>query len=172
VNQQLRDFFQSPSRETYLALRELIISSDAYDPYSDEVEAAGALCEYKKTEEARDAMQKAMGNLMLSPRAHYLLGFLHSKLGNDQAAQMECAIAQACIEGILSTGDGTPHNPFIVVRTSDEYDVLEHFGKEMKKQALSEAGDKHFDVIECKDGAEFWFDISDAIGQLRKRYPE
>ncbi len=48
-----------------------------------------------------------MGNLILSPRAHQLLGFLHHKLGDEQAATMEMIIGNACIEGILATGGGS-----------------------------------------------------------------
>ena len=99
-----------------------------------------------------------------------MLGFLHSRLGDDQAAQMELMIGHACVEGILATGDGSAENPLIVVRTSDEHDVIEHLEKEFKQQFLTRTGDKHLDLIECKDGFEYWFDITVAYDHLSKSF--
>ena len=170
VREELIQFIQSPDRGTYLAFREKIIASDAYAPYSDEIDTVGELYEQQKIEDARNVLQKAMGNLMLSPRAHQLLGFLHHKLGDKQAAQMEMMIGQACLKGILATGDGSANRPFIVVRTSDEHDVIEHLEKELKLQSLTHKSDKHFDLIQCTDGTEYWFDISDAYNKMSKSF--
>lgn len=170
MREELTQFIQSPGRGTYLAFREKIIASDAYEPYSDEIDTAGELYEQQKIQDARDVLQKAMGNLMLSPRAHQLLGFLHHKLGDEQAAQMEMMIGQACVEGILATGDGSADEPYIVVRTSDEHDVIEHLEKELKQQSLTHKNDRHLDLIQCTDGTEYWFDISDAYIHLSKSF--
>jgi hypothetical protein len=109
-----------------------------------------------------------MGNLMLSPRAHQLLGFLHHKLGDEQRANMEMMIGIVCVEGILTTGDGSQESPYLVLRTSDEYDVLEHFEKQLQQQSLLHRDGRNFDRIECTDGTTYWFDITDAYNQLGK----
>ncbi len=166
MREELIQFIQSPDRDTYLAFRAKLIASEGYEPYSDEIDAAGELYEQQKIEEARDAIQNSMGNLILSPRAHQLLGFLHHKLGDEQAAQMEMMIGQACLEGILASGDGSANNPYVVARTSDEHDVIESLGKQLKQQSLSHSDDKHLDLIQCTDGSEYWFDITDAYNQL------
>lgn len=168
MREQLIQFIQSPDRDTYLTFRAKLIAVDGFDPYSDEILLADELYEKQKIHEARDTIQNAMRNLMLSPRAHQMLAFLHRKLGDEHAAQMEMLIGQACIEGILASGDGSTNNPYIVVRTSDEYDVIESLGKQFKQQALTHKDDKHFDLIECTDGSEYWFDITDAYNQLSK----
>jgi len=95
---------------------------------------------------------------MLSPRAHQMPGFLNHKLGDEKAAQMEGMIGRACIEGLLATGDGTEQRPYIVLRTSDEHDVIEHFERELKQQSLTNSDDKHIDLVECTDGSKYWFD--------------
>jgi leucyl aminopeptidase len=59
-------------------------------------------------------MERAMSNLLLSPRAHRLLSFLYAKEGNEEAAAMEFEIAETCIQGILATGEGSRENPFLV----------------------------------------------------------
>ena len=172
MREELVQFIQSPSRETYLAFREKVISSDEYQPYSDEVDRAGKLYAEEKLEEARDAIQGGMRNLILSPRAHQLLGLLNHKLGDEKSAQMEMMIGYACLEGIFATGDGSSEKPYIVVRTSDEHDIIEHFEKELKQQSLVRSGDKHLDRIECTDGSEYWFDITDAYNHLSQSFGE
>lgn len=67
MREQFFDFIQSPNRDSYLAIRELVISSDQYNPYSREMDAAGELYEQEKLEEAAETIQQALGNLMLSP---------------------------------------------------------------------------------------------------------
>lgn len=168
MHEELIDFVMSQDRDSYLEFREKVISSDSYQPYSDELDTAVELCDQEKWEEARDLVQNAMGNLILSPRAHRMVGFLHHKLGDDQAAQFESMIAQCCLIGIQATGDGSVDDPFIVVRTSDEHDLIEHLGKQPQQQSLTHQGDRHLDVITCVDGTEYWFDITAAHNQLSK----
>ena len=66
MREELIKFIQSPDRTTYLAFREKIIFSDAYQPYSDEIATAGELYEQGRLVEARDTVHNAMGNLVLS----------------------------------------------------------------------------------------------------------
>lgn len=168
MHEELIDFVQSLDRDSYLAFREKVIALDSYEPYSDELDTAAELCEQGKWEDARDLVQNAMGHLILSSRAHRVLSFLHHKLGDDQAAQFESMIAHCCLIGILATGDGSVDDPFIVVRTSDEHDLIEHLGKQLEQQSLMHQGDRHLDVIKCIDGTEYWFDITVAYNQLSK----
>lgn len=170
MKEEFIKFVQSPNRETFVALREKVISDAAYDPYSDEIHDAGELFENDKFEEALSKLQDAMPNLMLSPCAHNMIGYVHHKLGNSEAAQMEVIIGEACLQGILSTGDGSKANPYVVLRTSDEYDVLKHFEKSLKTQSLQNEGEKHFDLLQCTDGTEYWFDITDAMNNLSKKF--
>ena len=150
MNNDLLAFFESPDRENYLAVRKHLISSDDYDPYSDETDKAGELIEQNDLEKARDKLTSSMGNLLLSPNAHQMLGFLHHKLGNEEAAEMELTIAHACILGILDTGDGTKDNPYIVVRSSDEYDVMMYLEKDFGA-IVATVNDRHFDWGWCKN---------------------
>lgn len=166
MRDRFNEFLKAPSVETYLAVREALIASDGYQPYSNEFDTAGQLYEEGKLSEACGVMERAMSNLLLSPRAHRMLSFLYFKEGNEEAAGMEYAIAESCLQGILATGEGSLEKPFLVVRTSDEYDVLEHFDKKLAQQSLRGGDSKRFDVISCVDGTEYVFDITDAYNQL------
>lgn len=169
MKEQFANFIESPNRQSYLALRETIVNSDDYQPYSaDAFESAERLYEQQELDQAREVLIAAMPNLLLSPRAHLMLSFLYSKQGDERSSQMELMLASACIDGILATGDGSAQSPYLVTRISDEYDVLDHFDKQLASQALRQSDDQHLDVIRCTDGSEIWFDISDAYNQLNK----
>jgi hypothetical protein len=168
MHEQLLQFLESPNRENFLAIREEVIQSELYDPYSDECDQAGDLFELGKLEEARNVLQKGMGNLILSPRAHQFLSFLFHKLGDEQSARVEMLIGHACIEGMLASGNGSEASPYMVLRTSDEYDIIESLEKEFRQQSLVPKGEKHFDVVECTDGSTFWFDVTDSYNRLTK----
>jgi hypothetical protein len=75
----------------------------------------------------------------------------------------------ACTEGILGTGDGTADHPYLVVRVSDEYDILRHLKKRSTSQGLRRKDDKSCDVMTCADGSQIWFDVSAPFNRLMRR---
>ena len=166
VQEQMLKFVETPSRELYLSLRESVVSSKAYDPYSDEIEKATEMLGEQRFEEARDFLQKSMGNLLLSPRAHVLLATAYTELGDDERASSEHKTAHACIQGILATGDGSNSKPYVILRTSDEYDVIRHMKLVVRGQGLQDLDGKYFDVIDIGNGSQLWFDITDAFKKL------
>ncbi|MCA8999591.1 MAG: DUF4919 domain-containing protein [Planctomycetaceae bacterium] len=166
LNERILELLQQPGRSSYLALWEIVTRSADYQPYSDGLRFANELASEERWVEAIEAAHATMPNLLLSPRAHLLLAYLYDQLGNDRGVQMEVLFAQACLEGILDTGNGTAEAPYLVTRTSDEYDVLEHLEKTFTQQALCEQGNRHFDVLTCGDGSELWFDITEPYSRL------
>jgi hypothetical protein len=117
------EFVQSPRRDSYLAVRSALISSDGYDPYSDDLYHAEELVVQKAFTAARDKLLESMPNLLLSPRAHHLLAIIAEETGDKQSSLMEGLIASACAKGIMATGAGSKTNPYLAVRTEDEYDI-------------------------------------------------
>src|SRR5262245_31281261 len=112
-------FLESPTRETYLAVHEAVSTSEQYSPYSNEMDSIDDLLEQERYADIRAQISESMPNLLLSPRAHLLLGLVSDRTGDEKGAQMERFIATACAEGILSTGDGSRERPYLVLRTSD-----------------------------------------------------
>lgn len=172
LDQLFGDFIESPERETWLELRQQVIASDAYQPYSDEFSTAEELLDLYELVDARAALEDTMPNLLLSPRAHRLLAEIESAGGDVPAAERERIIANACIEGILATGDGSEEHPWLVLRPSDEYDVLAHLGKRPDMQSLVRGDGKRYDLITCTDDSEVWFDVTEAFEQLGKSLGE
>ena len=159
-------FVQSPNRESFLAVRTAVISSNFYDPYSKDFEEIDELVESGKFDEASEKIAAAMPNLLLSPRAHMISAFLAERSNDQQRTEMEDLISVACCEGILATGDGSKDNPYLVLRTSDEYDVIEYCQQKISGQALINDGEQHFDLMQLEDGTEMWFDVTDAFKKL------
>jgi hypothetical protein len=168
IDQLFADFVESPDRGAYLAVRRQVVASHAYQPYSDEFTTAEEFLDLYRLDEARAALEETLPNLLLSPRAHRLLAEIESADNDVQAADRERRIADACVAGILATGDGSEQQPWLVLRTSDEYDVLAHLGKRPEMQSLVRGDGKSFDLISCTDDSEVWFDVTDAFEQLGK----
>lgn len=166
------EFVKAPSRNTYLAIHEAVVSSEQYNPYSQEMSSIQDLLDEERYEDARRSLSEAMPNLLLSPRAHMLMGFIAEKTGDADGSQLERYFASACAEGILATGQGSKESPYVVLRTSDEHDVVQYLGKEFVSQALINEEPQHYDVITCADDSEFWFDISIPYNKLAQTLGE
>ncbi|MBM4041312.1 MAG: DUF4919 domain-containing protein [Planctomycetes bacterium] len=162
-------FLEKPGKETYLAALKAVTEAEGYDPYSSDLDDLWPLIKEGKFQEAREKREKAMPNLLLSPRAHGLAAMAAEALDDAAKAKSEREAAAKCIEGILATGDGSPDKPYLVARVSDEYDLLRHLKKARTSQGLHHKDGKSFDVMNCADGTEVWFDITVVFDSLSKR---
>lgn len=157
---------QAPTRENYLRLWEVVTSEPEYAPYSDPYGPLEQLLEAGENERARVRLAEVLGNLMLSPRIHVVAGVTARRVGDTKAADIERVFYFRCVDAILATGDGSPAAPYLVTRTTDEYDVLFHLNKELARQALTRDGDRSVDVMTCTDGSELCFDITRPLSTL------
>lgn len=163
--QQFMALVEEPNGKNYLAARTTLRTSTSYRPYSNHLEKTHELLETDLLTEAVDLLMAALPNLLLSPRVHRLLAIIAIKLEDREQAEMEVWMSHACCQGILGTGDGTPAEPYLVLRIEDEYDVLEYLEKQMTMQRLMENDGRHFDIITCDDESEIWFDVTDLRSQ-------
>lgn len=165
-------WLKDPEHVTFAQLRAAMVSHRSYAPYSGDLDQAAELVGKKEFDAARKRIQEGFPNLLLSPRAHFLLAMIARELGSEQDEKLEGYLAFRCIEGILSTGDGTRDKPFQVLRTTDEYDVMMAKQKQMTGQALIHDGSRHFDRITFDDESEYWFDITDSYTRLASQFVE
>lgn len=154
------DFVADPTKENFLKHRELIITNPEYDPYSDDLEIMEKLYENKEFDKLNYYVTI---NVLLSPRAHFFKYFSLKQTGNAKAAESVMFICHNILSCIEKTGDGTIQNPYIVIRVSDEKDLMElHLKKKYVQQRLIQHEGKYLDVLTLEDGSELYFDISDA----------
>jgi hypothetical protein len=169
MQEKLFAFLSSPNRDAYFAIRGDVIASDRYNPDSLELSAALSLLDAGKHIEAREGITGSMPNLLLSPAAHQLLSRIAEQLNDQESAAAERAIASLCLAGILTTGDGSREKPYVVLRVSDEYDVINYTHKQIVGQSLFQDGEKGYDQLRCEDGSVLWFDITDAFRRREER---
>jgi hypothetical protein len=165
----MRDLFlkvaETPDRASYMAVRQAVLESPEYQPYSDELDRAEEMMDERKFAEARDCIQQGFPNLLLSPLAHLLLAAIAEELGDKKSEELEDFLATTCAEGILATGEGTQASPYLVVRTSDEYDLLDYLGKEPAEESQVREGERTYDRLTTTDAAVLWFDITEAYAK-------
>ena len=169
IRDDFLDFVKEPTREKYLALHEAITTWDEYDPYGGDLEAVTQLLNEGRYFDARQRIHGSIVKWLLSPRMHLLAAVAAEKVGDREAAELEREIAVRCIEGVVSTGDGSFDRPYLVTSTADEYDVLMYQDKTLQSQALLEDGDRRLDRMTCTDGSVLHFDVSAPYRTLTRR---
>lgn len=162
-------FLQEPTPDSFRAIRDQVAKHPNYDGYSSDLSRMEDAYQQKRFADVKAEFGQAQPNLLLSPGAHLLLSLAMREEGNAEGSEMERFICFRCMDGIQLTGDGTQERPFLVLRTSDEYDVLSALGKQFTQQALVHGDGKSFDKMTCADGSELWFDITEMLAAMARR---
>jgi hypothetical protein len=159
---QFFTYLEHPSLDSFMGLREAVLSAEGFDPYSCDLDDINALMESDQWEEVVATITKNLfPNHLLSPSAHLSLGFAYHKLGREKESGFEQLVYSALVDGIKSTGDGTAEQPYLVTRTSDEYDLLMVEDLRPTQQSLIHRDGREFDMMTLEDGREVWFDITE-----------
>ena len=168
VSLQLEYYLQDQSPENFRRLRKAVASSPDYAPYAEHYRGqVYPLIEAGQFEIARERLATLLPNWLLSPGIHALTSFVLHKLGQEEDALYEFGLGQAVMAGILTTGDGSEARPYLVLHTSDEYDVLAHLHKKSRRQSLAKKEERYYDCQECEDGSHLWFDITTPYQHLQ-----
>ena len=162
-------FLSDPTPESFRAVREFVVNSPNYNGYSQDLRDMECALDEKRFADVKSTFAEAQPNLLLSPLAHLLLSAALKEEGNARASDLERFICFRCVDGLTSTGDGTRARPYLVLRTSDEYDVLNAQGKQFASQHLVHEGGKSYDCMTCDDGTELWFDITEMMAAMARR---
>jgi hypothetical protein len=168
ANQLFRAFVNVPTRDNYLRVRRAITTSPNYDPYSSELGEIATILAEKRFEDADTRMKKAMPGHILSPNAHLLAARIALRRGEKDRARSEMGLREKCLDGIASTGNGTAQRPYLVTEVSDEYQLLRRMLKVSRQQGLLHRDSRYFDHIQCTDGSEVWFDVTDVFESLSR----
>lgn len=163
-------FLENPTPENFGAVRSEVVNDPKYDGYSRDLDQMDRAINEKRFTDVGPLFAAAQPNLLLSPGAHLLLSVAAREQGNAKVADAERFICFRCLDGITGSGDGTQQKPYLVLRTSDEYDVLAALGKQLQTQHLVHSEDgRSCDRMVCADGSELWFDITAPFGTLSRR---
>jgi hypothetical protein len=163
IDERFSEFLENPTADRYWAVRELILERAEYNPYSvrwQQIAEAFDAGDFPRVRQLGDEMA-AWG--CLSPRLHFFSGIAAAELGDMQRADAERQATQACLSGLLATGEGVPERPFVATYLWDEYDLLRALQVVPQGQSLVDTGAARCDVITDDQGDEYWFDVSDLL---------
>jgi hypothetical protein len=161
------DFLDSPSGPGFLRLREAMLATPGHDFASDALTGLSDLVDQGAYEAVPDKLAELMPDWLLSPRAHLLAAHAAQQDADADRAQFEQDFSQACLAGLLQSGDGSRSRPYRVTHVADEYDLLEALDKTSASQRRVGGEDGLFDLILCTDGSQLWFDIGAAATTAR-----
>lgn len=166
-------YLQERTPDNLAKLREVMAASPNYAPYEryDKLQVFRML-EQGQAHQAAEYLMSVVLGWMLNPGIHRLLALAHYRMGDEERTRFEYWLYTSLIEAILSTGQGTEEQPYIVMYLDDEYDILEHLGKEVCLQAFVTQGKRYLDRLDCKDGSHLWFDVTVPFTSLRRQVRE
>lgn len=154
------EFLERPGVDTFLALRDDVLAQPGHDFAADDLAAIEALADEGDFPGVLGDLPGLMPSWLLSPRAHRLAGLAALRTGDDERAGFEGGFANACLAGILGSGDGTHERPYRVTHVADEYDVLEARAKTFAAHRTAAGAGRVLDILDCTDGSRLHFDVT------------
>jgi hypothetical protein len=171
VRENFLGFLKKPSTEGFQGLRQQVAASDRYAPYSNEPDMLMAALSAGDPQAAIDQFWRSFPNLLLSPLAHFIQSQAYLDLKREDEAEGEKAMGRLILKSILATGKGTKKKPYAVMRAEDEKDVLSALKKQAGAQFLIRDKSRIFDLLQCSDGSEVYFDITLMFGRGMEKEP-
>jgi hypothetical protein len=171
MQRQLAALVEQPSKATYLAARDAVLSQSVLPLVATELAELQDLLECEAYEALLHRLDALPASKVLSPLVHFLAAEAAAALGDEQELELERTLFVIMLQGLLATGDGTPANPYIVCHPTDEYDVLAALGLEAAGQSLVEREGRLCDAVVCTDGREVWFDVTELLMPARRQTP-
>ena len=160
VRENFLEFLKKPSVDGFEILRQQVAASDRYAPYSNELDMLMAALCAGEPQAVIDLFWRSFPNLLLSPLAHFILCQAYQDLKREDEAEGEKAMGRLILKSILATGKGTKKKPYAVMRVEDEKDVLSVLKKQAGAQFLVRDKSRVFDLMQCSDDSEVYFDIT------------
>jgi hypothetical protein len=171
IKENFLAFLNKPSAGGFEILRQQVAASDRYAPYSNELDMLMAALCAGEPQAAIDLFWRSFPNLLLSPLAHFIQSQAYLDLKREGEAEGEKAMGRLILKSILATGKGTQKKPYAVMRIEDERDVLAALRKQPGPQFLMTEKSRVFDLLQCSDGSEVYFDITLMYGRSMKDHP-
>ncbi len=168
----LQSFLEAPTAGNYRRVREVLHDELSSSPAAAELAEIAAHSNAGDHASVLERMDDLMPAWSLSPRLHFYAALAAERLGDVETAELERFVFQACLEGMLATGEGTAESPYSITYLSDEYDLLTALGLEPRSQTMLDRAGLLCDVVKCLDGEEIWFELTGLVHDPRQRQLE
>ena len=156
-------FLEAPTCRRFLTLRELVIGEADYVPAMSTLLELESLLRRNRYEQVQRRVEELLPAWALCPRLHYLAGCAAESLGDAEELELCRFLSQTCVEGILSTGDGSQRRPWLATYPTDASDCLAHMRLSIESQCLVESDSGLRDVVTVSGGGTFWFDVEQMV---------
>lgn len=166
LNDRFQTFLGDPAPENYLRLRTLVLDDRTYSASAAEFNDVQMLIDCGRFLDAREWLRGLNPGRLLSPKAHQLAAEVARHLGDKESERREHFLYHRCIEGILGTGEGSRDDPYLLTHAGDQYDLIDYLEKKVGRQSLVQDRGRTLEHVECLDGSELWFDLSDVHNRL------
>jgi hypothetical protein len=160
MQRQFTEFVESPTRDSYLAVREAVLDLTPLPLLATDLAELERLLDGEEFQEVLDRIELLPASKAISPRVHFLAAEAAEALGDVERGELERFLFVLCLKGLLATGNGTQSAPYVVCHAADEHDVLGALSLEVASQTLVESHGYCCDVLTCSDGRQIWFDAS------------
>ncbi len=162
IETALEKWATNPTAAGFQALRRSVLDSGRYQPYPkpSPFQVAIEAIEQQDYRRALEAIHSQGANLALSPQAYELQAQAYRGLGDLSSEIRATKLAEASLQGILKSGDGSTRRPYQVLHISDEYQVLAELGATLTQQELN----GYLDLLTLGDGRILAFSIRDMRG--------
>lgn len=172
MQDELQAFLEAPNARSYRRVREALLEETCTNGSTSQLAALAELAAAGDYPALLTAALELLPAWALSPRVHFYAALAAEEVADAETAELEKFVFQACLEGLLATGEGTPEAPYLITYVSDEYDILTALGLESHSQELVEHRGLVCDVVQCRDGSEVWFELTGVLGDPRHRQLE
>src|SRR3954468_20468126 len=112
MQRQLAAFVEQPCKATYLAARDAVLGHSPLPLMTAEMANLDLLLEHEEHQALLDRLDALPASKVLSPRIHFLAAEAAAALGRLADVELERSLFVLTLQGLLSTGDGTPANPY------------------------------------------------------------
>ncbi|RCS41195.1 hypothetical protein DTL42_21735 [Bremerella cremea] len=164
-------FLEAPSRAGFLKLQEEVQVDADYCAVGSFVDHLADLCQRGCYEQMFEQTELMPFGWVASPSAHLYASIAAQQMGCPDDAELERFVTESLLQGLLETGDGSPHDPYQVTYLSDRHDLLAYFSANVEKQHLVHAPLGLLDMVTTTTGDQLCFLLSEVVAsaQLENR---
>lgn len=172
-SERFGEFVGAPTGDRYRALQDSVASHPGFVPGPSALTRLFAAAQERRDADVLALVTHSPPVLMLSPLAHFTAADSAARLGNTIHAAMEQVAGRACMKGLLATGDGSEAFPYRVLYRAEVVAALIALGTDVRSERSVRRGDVLFQVVQCLDEVERWFDVSATVtpGDARATAP-
>jgi len=160
LNEAFLTFLQDPSVSNYLLVRELVLADPGYLYHCRGLAQLQKLVTQHDHAGLQEQIRSMMPNWQLSPSVHFLASYAAAQRQEEELADLERYIGQACLQCLLESGRGTCRCPYQITHPSDIEDILCALHQRSQEQLLIPHGSRYLCCVRCEDDSEIWFDVT------------